>query len=91
MNARVRIRVFGRVQGVFFRHNAAVMARKLRVVGYVRNLEDGSVEAVYEGDKRAVEEIVEWTKKGPVHARVDSYQLTWGEPTSEFDDFSVEH
>jgi acylphosphatase len=88
---RAHIRVFGRVQGVLFRQNAAAMARRLGVSGYVRNLDDGSVEAVYEGDRGSVEEIVEWTKRGPPHAKVESYRLEWGEPTGEFAGFSVRY
>jgi len=88
---RAYVRVFGRVQGVLFRRNTAVVARKLGVSGYVRNMDDGSVEAVYEGDRRAVEDMVEWTKKGPVHARVESYRLRWGEPTGEFSGFFVRY
>ena len=79
------------VQGVFFRHSTSLMARKLGVAGYVRNMEDGSVEAVYEGEKQAVEDIVEWTKKGPPYARVESLQVTWEEPKGEFEGFSVRH
>lgn len=89
--ARAYIRVFGRVQGVLFRHNTAAVARKLGVSGYVRNMDDGSVEAVYEGDKNAVEDMIEWTKKGPPHAKVESYQLRWGEPTGEFSGFFVKY
>jgi acylphosphatase len=91
MRARARVRVFGRVQGVLFRHYAAVMAGKLGVLGYVQNLDDGSVEAIYEGEKAAVDEMVEWTKKGPPHARVTSFRFTWEEPTDEFFDFSVRY
>jgi len=89
--SRAYVRVFGRVQGVLFRHNTAVVARKLGVSGYVRNMDDGSVEAIYEGDKKAVEDMVEWTKKGPAHARVESYRLRWEEPTGEFSGFFVRY
>ncbi|HYA22302.1 MAG TPA: acylphosphatase [Thermoproteota archaeon] len=91
MKARARVRVFGMVQGVLFRHYTAAMAKRLGVSGYVRNLEDGSVEALYEGEKGAVDEMVEWTKKGPPHARVTSFRFTWEEPTDEFSDFSVRY
>jgi len=91
MDARARIRVFGRVQGVFFRHNASVVASRLGLVGYVENREDGSVEIVCEGDRKAVEDMIEWAKKGPAHAVVTSYRVTWEIPTGEFDGFDVSH
>jgi len=91
MKTRARVRVFGRVQGVLFRHYTVAMAKKLGISGYVRNLDDGSVEAVYEGEKEAVGEMIEWSKKGPPHAQVTSFRFTWEEPTDEFADFTVEY
>lgn len=83
------MKVYGRVQGVFFRQSAAIVANKLGVFGYIRNLEDGSVEAVYEGDEDAVKKMVEWTKKGPPTARVTSYSVTYESYTGEFKSFEI--
>jgi len=91
LRVRASVRVFGRVQGVLFRQNTAMMASKLGVVGHIRNLDDGSVEAIFEGEKKAVDEIVEWTKRGPIHARVERTLVEWEPPTGEFDGFTIRH
>lgn len=67
---RVRVFVEGRVQGVNFRHYTCREAEHLGVSGWVRNLPDGRVEAVYEGSRAAVEEILAWTRHGPEWAQV---------------------
>jgi acylphosphatase len=66
----VRVRVAGRVQGVFFRVTCARRARELGLAGSVSNLADGSVQAVFEGDSSAVEAAVEWCRRGPPMAEV---------------------
>jgi acylphosphatase len=58
-------------------------AQSLGVAGWVRNLPDGSVEAVFEGDDEAVESMVEWSRRGPWGARVDDVDVSWEEPTGE--------
>jgi acylphosphatase len=88
---RVRIRVYGRVQGVFFRQSAAIVAEKLGVFGYIQNLEDGSVEAVYEGEEESVKKMVEWTKKGPSTAKVTSYSITYEPYKGEFKSFEIRY
>lgn len=79
---RVRFHVYvsGRVQGVFFRANTKKQALKLGVKGWVRNLPDGRVEAVFEGSKDAVAGIVAWALYGPPAARVDKLEATREEP-----------
>ncbi len=74
--ARVRRRVVvsGKVQGVFFRDATRREAERLGVSGWVRNRDDGTVEAVFEGAVEAVEELVAWCRIGPPHARVDDVQ-----------------
>jgi acylphosphatase len=64
--------VSGRVQGVWFRESCRTEAQARSVGGYVRNLEDGTVEAVFEGTPAAVAEMTEWCRHGPRNARVDS-------------------
>jgi len=88
---RVRMRVYGRVQGVFFRQSAAVVANKLGVFGYIRNLEDGSVEAVYEGDEEKVMKMVEWTKHGPPTAKVTSFRIIYEPYKGEFNEFEIRY
>lgn len=67
---RARVFVEGRVQGVYFRHYTLQEATRLGISGWVRNLADGRVEAVYEGPRVAVEEMLAWTRRGPGSARV---------------------
>ena len=66
-----KIRVYGRVQGVFFRQSAINQARSVGVTGWVRNASDGSVEAYVEGEAAAVGRMIEWMRHGPSEARVD--------------------
>ncbi len=68
---RAHVRIYGRVQGVFFRQNTAHHAEQLGISGWVRNCGDGSVEALFEGDEEAVERILEWCRNGPAGAHVE--------------------
>lgn len=77
---RRHVWVSGRVQGVWFRQSCAELAGDLRVAGWIRNLPDGRVEAVFEGDDTAVDEIVAWCRKGPPHAVVTDVTLTTEAP-----------
>lgn len=89
MNKRVRVIVFGRVQGVSFRHYTRKSAQRLGVSGWVRNLEDGSVEGCFEGEASAVDAAVEWCRGGPDGARVDRLELKEEPFTGEFDGFQI--
>jgi acylphosphatase len=75
--------VHGRVQGVYFRGSTVEQARNAGLRGWVRNLHDGSVEAVFEGDGLAVEEVVAWCGRGPCHARVERVEVFEEEPRTE--------
>ncbi len=75
-----KVRVFGRVQGVFFRQGAVNLARVLGVDGWVHNARDGSVEAHIKGDAAAVEQMVEWMRHGPSQARVEDIIVEDVEP-----------
>ena len=86
---RVHVVIEGRVQGVLFRHYTREMAIQLGVTGWVRNRRDGSVEAVFEGDKKSVDKAIAWCHRGPSSARVTNVASTWEEFKGEFDDFSV--
>jgi acylphosphatase len=86
---RARVMIEGKVQGVFFRHHTQEMAFHLAVKGWVRNRRDGSVEAVFEGDKESVNRMMEWCHQGPPAARVTKVHQAWEEYTGEFEDFSV--
>ena len=80
---RARVRVRGRVQGVFFRVEIRDRARSLGLVGWVRNCSDGSVEAVFQGEPERVQSMVDWCGRGPSGASVDSVDVNWEEPTDE--------
>ena len=85
---RRRVRVTGRVQGVFFRETARRRAETTGVAGWIRNLPDGSVEAVFEGEAGAVERLVEWCGEGPRGAEVRGVAVA-DEPPDGLAGFSV--
>jgi acylphosphatase len=70
----MRVRVRGRVQGVFFRAETRARAESLGLAGWVRNAADGSVEAVFEGESERVDSMVEWCRRGPGGAIVDDVE-----------------
>lgn len=72
--------ISGRVQGVGFRAATRRTAVSKDVRGWVKNLADGRVEAVFEGQSEAVESMVEWAKSGPSTARVEDIDVTYEEP-----------
>jgi acylphosphatase len=86
---RVRVRVSGRVQGVFFRAACAERARREGLGGWVRNLPGGDVEAAFEGTPNAVEALITWCRSGPQHARVDRIEVV-EEPVTGDDGFRVQ-
>jgi acylphosphatase len=77
---RVRVIVSGRVQGVFFRQRTIRLARAEGCSGWVRNLDDGRLEAVFEGPLEAVERMVAWCREGPEHAVVENVEVVEEEP-----------
>ncbi|MCP9292111.1 acylphosphatase [Gracilimonas sediminicola] len=79
----------GRVQGVGFRHFTKTKARSLGVKGWVRNLPDGRVEAVFEGDEKLVDQLIEKCKKGPRSAYVQSIDVEEEEEKDAFTEFKV--
>ena len=89
MKARVHVFVSGRVQGVFFRAETADMADRLGLVGWVRNLPDGRVEALFEGEKEDVEKALDFCGRGPPGARVQNLDLKWEDWKGEFQDFRL--
>lgn len=73
---RVRLQIQGTVQGVFFRESTRREAERLAVSGWVRNLDDGSVEELVEGRPEQVEALVQWCHRGPPAARVERVEIT---------------
>jgi len=89
MRTRAHIIVSGRVQGVFFRSRTSARARRTGVTGWVRNLRDGRVEAVFEGDREAVEEMIGFCKVGPPGALVKDVEVRWEAYTGEYENFTI--
>jgi acylphosphatase len=88
---RVHVFLSGRVQGVGFRAFTQGAARRLKVVGFVRNLADGRVEMVAEGPEADVDTLVARVRRGPRSARVEKVDLTPGTPTGEFTKFDIRY
>lgn len=90
-NAQTRAHIYvrGDVQGVGFRHFVTRVAGRAGVTGWVRNLEDGRVEAVGEGAEGAVKQWVETVRKGPPFARVEGCEVAWEAPEGKFKDFEI--
>ena len=90
MSDRTRAHVFvsGKVQGVYYRATTRDQATDRGVDGWVKNLEDGRVEAVFEGSEDAVEAMVEWCHEGSSRARVDGVETEYGEP-EEIEGFEI--
>jgi acylphosphatase len=85
-----KVRIFGRVQGVFFRVWACDEARRLGVAGWVRNCADGSVEAHVEGEEGTVEQMTSLLRQGPPHAQVENVEVSDTTPEGG-DRFEVRH
>ena len=92
MTERTRAHVFvsGKVQGVYYRANTRDTARETGVDGWVKNLADGRVEAVFEGPEEAVEAMVEWCHEGSPAAEVEDVEVEYGEPDGE-DGFEIRY
>lgn len=89
LKARAHVLVSGRVQGVFFRVETRHEATKRNVVGWVKNTHDNRVEAIFEGQKEAVEKMIEFCRKGPPGAKVTDVIVQWQTYTGEFRDFKI--
>ncbi|MFQ5484896.1 MAG: acylphosphatase [Desulfobacterales bacterium] len=90
-NVRAHAIISGRVQGVFFRMETCHAAERYGVFGWVRNRRDGTVEALFEGDKNGVESILQWCKKGPPHSEVKDIKVSWDTYLGEFTKFKIRY
>ncbi|MEM5802153.1 MAG: acylphosphatase [Candidatus Aenigmatarchaeota archaeon] len=86
----VFVKIHGFVQGVGFRHYIRSFAKKLDIKGWVRNAEDGTVEAIFEGSENSVNKILEFCKKGPELANVSRIEVKEESPYG-FIDFEIRH
>ncbi len=87
--ARVHVLIEGRVQGVFFRASTRDEARARGLTGWARNLPDGRVEALFEGDKQTVADMLKWCYKGPPYAYVDHVEVEWQAHQGDLTDFRI--
>jgi acylphosphatase len=88
-SVRIHAFVSGRVQGVFFRAETREQALRLTVTGWVRNLPDGRVELIAEGEQQCVRQLIAWCRQGPPHARVDRVEEVTEDYSGDYDTFSI--
>lgn len=91
LKKRASVRVSGRVQGVFFRMETKRFADAAGVTGWVKNMPDGTVAAVFEGDEPLVEKAVQWCRRGPSLARVEDLNATYEGYTGQYNTFDIVH
>jgi acylphosphatase len=91
LKVKAHVIISGRVQGVFFRGKTRNEAKKYKVNGWVRNLADGRVEAVFEGEKADVDKLISFTGKGPSGAKVRDLDIKWMDYNGEFNDFQIHY
>ena len=89
--ARAHAFISGTVQGVSYRASTQDQARQRGVVGWVRNLQDGRVEAVMQGTKDKVDDLLQWCRKGPPAAKVEKVVVSWEDVGDEFTTFDVRY
>jgi len=89
LKVRAHVFVSGLVQGVFFRWETRKNAVKNNVKGWVRNLRDGRVEAVFEGEKEDVEKMIKFCERGPPGAKVEKVEVKWEDYKGEYDSFEI--
>jgi acylphosphatase len=91
LKVRAHVIITGRVQGVFFRGKTREKAKKHDINGWVRNLADGRVEAIFEGKKENVNKLISFAGKGPFGAKVRDLEIEWLDYTDEFKDFNIRY
>ncbi len=91
MKARAHLYISGVVQGVFYRAFTREVARSLGLRGWARNLYDGRVEAVFEGQKEKIETAIQWCYAGPPSSRVTGIDVSWDEPPENLGEFIIRY
>lgn len=87
--ARAHVVISGKVQGVYYRVETRDQAKSLGVTGWVRNMPDGRVEGLFEGERGCVEKLIEWCRQGPPRARVSDVAVEWQDGRGEFCGFEI--
>ena len=91
MYKRLNIKIFGQVQGVFFRQQAKKLAEKLGIFGFIRNEPDGSVYIEAEGNQKSLKDFLAWCRKGSSLAKVDKLDVVQCKNLKNFNTFSIKH
>ncbi len=86
---RIHIFISGKVQGVYFRQNTFYKAQELNIMGWVRNLQDGRVEAVLEGETENINKLLDWCNDGPENAIVTKIEIMDEPYRNEFSNFQI--
>ncbi len=89
MQKQAVLKIYGKVQGVFFRDSSRFKAQELNLFGWAKNESDGTVKIVAEGEDKNLKIFVEWCKYGPDHAGVEKVDVKWFAPSEEFADFVI--
>lgn len=89
MIRRIEIKVYGQVQGVFFRQGVKGMADELGLIGWASNEADGSVKIVAEGKEENLQKLIDWCRKGTKWSKVEKVEIEWHEASGEFDSFVI--
>ncbi|MCZ3373908.1 MULTISPECIES: acylphosphatase [Methanobacterium] len=91
MQVKAHVFITGKVQGVYFRYKTRDEAKKYGITGWVRNLPDGRVEALFNGNKENVDKLIAFVGKGPSGAKVMDVDVKWQEYGGEFSDFEIRY
>jgi len=91
MKSRVHVIISGRVQGVWFRASTRDKAQQLGLKGWVKNTPEGNVEAIFEGEEKTVNEMLEWCNHGPPLAEVKNLDVKKQKPSNDLDEFHVKY
>ncbi len=91
MKKKVYVIISGKVQGVWFRAHTKNKAKELGINGWVKNTDDGKVEAIFEGDENNIYKILEWCSKGPLDASVSKIEIFNKKYSKEYNDFSIKY
>lgn len=89
MPDQLHVTISGLVQGVGFRHATYRRAMELGLRGWVRNLTNGDVEAVFQGDRAAIDQMLQWCRRGPALARVERVSAQWETVREDFGEFQI--
>jgi acylphosphatase len=84
-----RVLIHGRVQGVAFRYNTRLTADSLSLTGWVKNLANGEVEALFEGNENNINQMIDWCRKGPAMSAVSGVDVEWVHCSGQFNGFEI--